>query len=86
MSLLTFFWILFWIVLAGLLVAAGFSVHQRRRDALASPPPRLDDEAVRRILETGQLAVDEDEPLDLAEIEEEEERFWSESWEEPEEW
>lgn len=86
MSLLTFFWVLFWIMLAGLAVAAGFSVHARRRDALVSPPPALDDDAVRRILETGELSVDEDEPLDLAEIEEEEERFWSESWDEPDEW
>lgn len=86
MSLLTFFWVLFWIMLAGLAVAAGFSVHTRRREALASRSPVLDDEAVRRILETGELSVDEDEPLDLTEIEQEEERFWSESWDEPEEW
>ncbi len=43
-------------------------------------------EAIDRIVETGQLVVDEEESLDLDDIDEEEDRFWSESWDEPEEW
>ena len=45
----------------------------------------LPDDAVRAIVETGALSVEEDEPLDMREIEAEEERFWRETWDEPEE-
>ena len=48
--------------------------------------PVVDDDAVKAILETGRLVTEEEEPLDLREIEEEERRFWSERWDEPEEW
>jgi hypothetical protein len=47
--------------------------------------PVVDDGAVRRILETGTLAGEGDEPLEESEIDEEERRFWSERWDEPEE-
>jgi hypothetical protein len=46
----------------------------------------LDDDAIRTILDTGELHVDEDEPLNLEAIDEEEERFWSETWDEPDDW
>ena len=84
--MLSFFWTLFGIALAALTVAAGLSVHFRRRQLLASNRPVIDDEAIDTIVETGELVVDEDEPLDLDDIDEEEDRFWSESWDEPEEW
>lgn len=84
--MLTFLWTLFGIALAALAVAAGLSVHFRRRQLLAANRPLLDDEAIDTIVETGELVVDEDESLDLDDIDEEEERFWSESWDEPEEW
>ena len=45
----------------------------------------VDDGAVSQILEKGVLALDEDEPLDQREIDDEERRFWSERWDEPEE-
>jgi hypothetical protein len=42
---------------------------------------------IEEILETGVVVVDEQFPLDLKDIGDEEERFWSESWDEPtEEW
>ena len=82
----TFFWVLFWGLLTTLVFIAGISLRSRLRERMASDEPRVDDDAVRRILETGRLATDEDEPLDLEEIEEEERRFWSESWDEPDEW
>ncbi|HSM62255.1 MAG TPA: hypothetical protein VK849_15710, partial [Longimicrobiales bacterium] len=46
--------------------------------------PTLDDAAVRSIIERGIIVTDEDEPLDLDQIDEEERRFWSEKWDEPE--
>ena len=96
--MLTLFWILFWAGLAVLVVAAGVSMHVRRKDAIASTVPIVDDEAITRILTTGKLVVDDPDGLDLGmilepgdaldpkEIDDEEERFWSESWDEPTEW
>lgn len=84
--MLTLFWIVLWLALSALVVAAAVRLHVRRKELTASPPPTVDDTAIHSILETGRLTVDEDEPLDLSEIEEREERFWSESWDEPEEW
>jgi len=70
------------------MVAAGLAVvgyvlgrhrfYERRRDA------SLDDDAIRRIEAGGNVEVDE--PLDLDEAREEEERFWDEDWDEPEPW
>jgi len=84
--MLTLLWIALWLVLSTLVVAAAVRLHVRRRDLLASPLPQVDDAAIRAILETGELRTEEDEPLDLREIDQSEERFWSETWEEPEEW
>jgi hypothetical protein len=83
--MLTLFWFVLWTVLLALMVAAAVRLHVRKRELSASPLPRVDDAAVLTILEKGELTVD-DEPLDLREIEDREERFWSESWDEPEEW
>ena len=84
--MLTLFWFVFWVGLAVLALAAGISLRVRLGEELASPRPVVDDEAVRSILETGTLVTPTDEPLEMDEIEEEERRFWSESWDEPEEW
>ena len=42
----------------------------------------IDDSAIDKIIEDGKLAIDED-VLDLDEIDGEENRFWSESWDKP---
>lgn len=96
--MLSLFWMVFWAGLAALVVAAGVSVHARRKDALASSVPLVDDAVMEQILRTGELRVDEydlndfpmivedEEPSDQDEIDDEEERFWSESWDEPTEW
>ena len=96
--MLTLFWIVLWAGLAALVVAAGVSLHVRRKEAIASSVPVVDDAAIERILTTGELSVEDrahgelplivedDEPLDQGEIDDEEERFWSESWDEPTEW
>jgi len=69
-----------------LLVAAGF-VMALRRGRLKSPPQDgwLTDDMVRQIMERGSLNARQvpEEALDLEQIAKEEERFWSESWEEP---
>ena len=83
--MLTLFWLVLWTALLALMLVGAVRLHVRRRDLVASPVPRVDDAAIHSILETGELSVD-DEPLDLHDIEEHEERFWSESWDEPEEW
>jgi hypothetical protein len=96
--MLTLFWIVLWSAFAILIVAAAVSLHVRRREAVASSVPFVDDEAIRQILRTGELAAgdsaatelellfEEDEPLVQEEIDDEEERFWSETWDEPTEW
>jgi len=70
----------------GLVVASGIQMRVRMRRRLRQARPLVDDAAVRAIVEHGVLTTDEDEPLDYDEIDEEERRFWSESWDEPDEW
>ena len=85
--MLTIFWLVFWAGLSALVLAAGVTLHVRRKDAIASLAPVVDDVVLDQILTTGEVWVDEDEPLDLEGIDDEEERFWSESWDEPtEDW
>jgi hypothetical protein len=81
----TLLWIALWLALTALIVTTAVRLHLRRKELTASPL-RVDDAAIHAILEQGELTVDEDEPLDLLEIDESEERFWSESWDEPDEW
>lgn len=76
------FWFVFGAGFALLVVAAGVTLLVRRRAAWR-PVPILDDAAVRHIIEHGEIYVDDDDPLDLETIDDEEERFWSESWDEP---
>jgi len=56
------------------------------RERIDAPRPVIDDEAVEEILQSGTIVTSEDEPLDLGDIDEEERKFWSESWNEPDEW
>lgn len=84
--MITLFWLVFWAGLSALVVAAGVSLHTRRKDAIASDVPRVDDTVVDQIIDIGAVQIEEEEPLDLTDIDDEEERFWSESWDEPNEW
>ncbi len=69
-----------WIFLMGAaLVTAGWLAYRRR---LSGVRARLTDEDMRAI-ERGE-PIDRDEPLDLDEAAEEEDRFWDETWDEPE--
>jgi hypothetical protein len=77
----------FWSLLTILGCIAGVRHLARTRSASRfNGPPRVDDEALRQILETGSLESDEDEPLDMEAAARAEEDFWNESWDEPEEY
>lgn len=80
------FWLVFWAGLTALVIAAAVALRLRLRRQLGPRGPHVDDEAVRTILETGTIRDETPEPLDLDEIEEQERRFWSEPWDEPDEW
>jgi len=84
--MLMLFWLGFWARLTVLLFAAAVSLRVRLRESIGSVTPLVDDDAVDEILRTGVLITNEDQPLDLEEIDEEERKFWSERWDEPEEW
>ncbi len=72
--------------LVGLMAASAVMWRLRLRQQVRPRGPVVDDAAVRAILERGVIVTDEDEPLDLDEIDEEERRFWTELWDEPDEW
>lgn len=80
-----------WTLLAALGALAGIRHVVRMRSVRSSErPPRVDDEALRRILETGSLGAgdDDDAPdrLDMDAAARAEDEFWSETWDEPEEY
>lgn len=77
---------LIWFAFGALAVLGGLEVRRKARASRHEDHASLDDDAIQRIMETGAISVDEDPPLDMEEIEEEEERFWSERWDEPDEW
>jgi hypothetical protein len=79
-------WIVFWGACGLLVIVAGVRALARARLRQGRLSPSVDDDAVRRIIDEGVLASEEDEPLDLDGIEEEERRFWGETWEDAEEW
>ena len=66
--------------LGALIVVVGWLEYRRRLERVKEEG--LSDGDIRRIEASGW--VDRDEPLDLEEAKEEEERFWNESWDEPE--
>jgi len=73
-----------WLGLALLVVAAGAAVRLRMRNVKRRDEMELTDDMIRQIEEKGRLETDRREPLDYDEIRREEDRFWSESWDEPE--
>ena len=68
-----------------LALVAGLVYRARLKRVVGERPPALSDELLRQIEETG--SVELEEPLDIAEIQEEEARFWEDRpWEETDEW
>lgn len=73
-------------LLAGGLVVSWWLRRRQLREEIGRADARLDDDAVGQILREGRLYLEETPPLDLDEIAEEEQRFWSEeSWDSAEE-
>lgn len=80
-----FFWPIFWF-LSGVLVAyAWISMRRKIKMGMEVPPPRIDQDDIRRIEEEGALLTDDPAPLDLKQIAMEEDEFWKETWDEAEE-
>ncbi len=82
---MNFVWPVLWFGFGGIVAYAWVSMRLRIRRALEVPPPQIDDDDVRRIVETGFLITVDPAPLDLEQIRREEEDFWGESWDEAEE-
>lgn len=78
-----------WIALGVLAALAGVRYrHRLAAGRRTGGRPRVDDDAVRRIIEEGSIDAgggDDVEPLDLDEAARAEEEFWEESWDDPEE-
>jgi hypothetical protein len=80
-----FFWPVLWFFLGALVGYAWISMRRKLRRVIEVPPPRIDEDDIRRIEEEGVLRTDHPEPLDLKQISREEDEFWDETWDEPEE-
>lgn len=68
--------------LALLVLAVGVLVRLRIRSRRDGPVPKVTDDVVQEIERRGR--VEGEEPLDYDRIREEEDRFWSETWDRPE--
>lgn len=66
--------------LGAVLVVVGWMGYRRRLQEVKERG--LSNGAIRQIEASGRVEMDE--PLDLEEAAEEEDRFWGESWDEPE--
>ncbi len=80
-----FFWPVLWFFLGALVAYAWISMRLKLKRARGAPVPQIDQDDIRRIEEEGALFADAPEPLDLEEIRREEDDFWRETWDEPEE-
>lgn len=74
---------IFWIALAALTIIGGAQVWLRIRHARESKVHPLSDEEIRRLERGGSIEIEP--PTDLNEAADEEEHFWGESWDEPDE-
>ena len=81
---LELFWVGFGFGLGVMVISAQLSLRLRRSRKIEQKAQILDDQAVDRIIRHGKISINED-VLDLEAIDDEEERFWSETWDEPEE-
>jgi hypothetical protein len=71
------------LLMALLVVAGGLAVRRKLR--AGREKPSLSDDMVQRIEKEGRLHIDLPEPLHLDEIREEEDEFWAQTWDLPEE-
>lgn len=76
-----------WVGIALVVGALGLRLGARARGGADGAVPRVDDDALRRILRDGSLTSGSgDDPLDMDEAARAEEEFFGESWDEPEEY
>jgi hypothetical protein len=76
--------VVFGFVIAVIAIVAGL-LYRQRLDALRAEervPPVLSDDLIRKIERDGYIDVED--RLDMDHIREQEERFWEETWDEPE--
>ncbi len=85
MIVLRFFWPVLWLFLGALAAYVWITMRMKLKRSIEVPPPRIDQDDIRRIEEEGALTTDDPEPLDLKRISREEDEFWRETWDEPEE-
>ncbi|MCI0434237.1 MAG: hypothetical protein L0271_11465 [Gemmatimonadetes bacterium] len=72
-----------WTIAVILAAIAGMEGLRRARANRLSRDDGLTDDMIRRIENEGEIEVED--PLDMETIEEEESKFWEETWDEPEE-
>jgi len=70
------------VALAVLVAAAGWRVRHRLRHRTRSV---VTDELVRRIETLGRMDAEDIEPVDMERARAEEDEFWAQTWDEPEE-
>ena len=70
------------VALAVLVALAGWRVRHRLRHQTRS---RVTDEIVRQIETVGRVDAEDVEPLDLKRAQAEEDEFWAQTWDKPEE-
>ncbi|MXW56882.1 MAG: hypothetical protein F4Z33_05145 [Gemmatimonadales bacterium] len=70
------------VALAVLVAVAGWRARRRLRHATRSG---VTDEIVRRIETVGRVDAEDVEPVDLELAKAEEDEFWAQTWDEPEE-
>lgn len=73
------------LLFAGLAVLVLVAGVLARRRIPRSRGPRVTDDIVRRIETVGRVDAEDVDPLDETEIRAEEDEFWAQTWDEPEE-
>jgi hypothetical protein len=71
----------FWLTVLTVVAVVVRLLRSQARDGRGS----VTDDMVRQIEHQGTLRVEDREPLDIEDVRAEEDSFWSETWDEPEE-
>ena len=69
------------VALAVLVAVAGWRVRHRRHQTRS----RMTDEIIRQIETVGRVDAEDVDPLDLERARAEEDEFWAQTWDQPEE-
>jgi hypothetical protein len=74
------------LILAVFVILAALWSRSRVKRRLDGDEPITGDPLLREILSESDAWDEDDEPLDEDRIREEEDRFWAEEWDQPEDW